>query len=442
MADFTLLYAVGSFSLHILTEWMFHKALNIDEKDIKWKGPPINHDLEKAFQRSFFSALQMIVIDCQKQSKPEDTLGQKKWLDQKFKQLAEKLSAIESSKSASKLFDSLDHLQSFLVADLELAQELKQEEAKERLIELALKDDSETPSCYYSQPCYYSQVEARLFEEVRDHFIREIKFNEPVRNILMAGGLAEMTAKINRLEHGQTRLEHGQTEMMKLLTELRDFRAATSWQAKIKMDIDLTSDLADDQILAIIKASKQGGLKTLRVEAGSVIVVMEGSEAAIRQLENLTEIAGYRIEKLTIIPGYPSTSLFKWLHKQFEDAMTVGWKTLEEIFGYKELAFRSDKTQRAKEFDLGNGTVVILLVQVEEKEPDIQVTLEVRAKDKGILPAGLTLLVSQETGESQTTQANEGNNYLQQEWVFSRQESFTVTLSLGNVEKTELFVFN
>jgi hypothetical protein len=37
------------------------------------------------------------------------------------------------------------------------------------------------------------------------------------------------------------------------------------WQAETKTNIDLTSDLADNQILAVDKDIKQRSLKTLRV---------------------------------------------------------------------------------------------------------------------------------------------------------------------------------
>jgi hypothetical protein len=169
--------------------------------------------------------------------------------------------------------------------------------------------------------------------------------------------------------------------------------------------------------------------------------VVEGSETATRQLEHLTEIAGCRIEKLIIIPGYPSSSLFKWLHKQFEDAVTAGWRTLEEVLGPAELVFmfRADSIQRAKELDLGNGNVFVLMIRIEETGDDFRVFLKVRAKDKGILPTGLTLSIFQDTGEPQTTQSTEGNDYLEQEWSFSRQETFTVTLSLGDNWVTEVF---
>lgn len=418
--------------LHILTEIVTHEARSHDDYVAKWHGKPINHDLQKALKRSFFSALQKITSDCQKEY-PKKSQSQV-WLALKFKELATQLkefSPLEDERE--RLFDSLDHLQFFLVLDPQLAKEVNPDDVRKRLIDFALAKATEAPECYTTQ------IEQRLFEEVRDYFIREVKQNEPVHNILMAGSQAEMTAKINRLERGQA-------EMMKLLTELRDFKATTSWQAKIKLDIDLASDLFDDQILAVIKTMRQQGLKTLRVEAGSVVIVAEGSETAIRQLENLTEIAGCRVEKLVIIPGYPlpetpTISLLKWLQKQFEEAVATGWQTLDEIFGPSELAFkfRANKIQRAKELDLGNGVLLVLLIQVcEEKDDDVRVTLEVRAKDKGTLPIGLTLSVFQDTGESRTTQASEGD-YLQQEWLFSLKETFTVTLTLGEIQVTEKF---
>jgi hypothetical protein len=211
-------------------------------------------------------------------------------------------------------------------------------------------------------------------------------------------------------------------------------------------DIDLNSGNSDAQFLKFIETSKQLGLTTLRIEAGSVIVMVAGSKKAIYQLKNLTEIAGCRIENLIIIPDYflpetPITSLLKWLQKQFEESVTTGWQPLDEIFGSGELAFkfRADKIQRAKELNLGNGVLLVLIIQVEEKANDIQVTLEVRAQNKETLPTGLTLSVFQDTGESQTNQVGKGDDYLRQEWLFSRQETFTVTLSLGNIQVTEKF---
>jgi len=432
MVEPVLTSMVVTAGIHILIEVLVHEARSIDDHIANWHGKPINHDLEKALKRSFHSAQQAIAFDCQ-QKEQKGSLFRIR-LSQKYRELMDTLKRLSpkerspSGNSREQLFDSLEHLQSFLVPDPQLAKELNQDDVKAQLIELALAEDPE------ASECYKTQIKERLFEEVRNYFIREIKTDERVRSILMAGSQAEMTAKIKQLERGQT-------EMMKLLTELRDFQAATSWQAKMKLGIDLTSDLSDDQILAVIKNLKQQGFKTLRVEAGCVVVVVEGSEIAIKQLENLTEIAGCRVEKLTIIPGYPSTSLLKWLQKQFEESVTAGWRTLEEVLGPAELAFmfRADKIQRAKELDLGNGVIFVLMMQVEENGDDIQVTLKVRAKDKGILPTGLTLSVSQDTGESQKTQASKSNDYLEQKWAFSRKETFTVKLSLDDMRVTEMF---
>ncbi len=52
MAEFTLLYMVGSAAIHILIEILTHAARSHDENVVKWSGKPVNHDLQKALKRS------------------------------------------------------------------------------------------------------------------------------------------------------------------------------------------------------------------------------------------------------------------------------------------------------------------------------------------------------------------------------------------------------
>jgi hypothetical protein len=437
MSDITALYLIASGSLHILTHVLVGKAEHKDKEMMIWHGKPINHDLEKALRRSFLSAQQTIAIDCQQVEKNNP------WLKQRITEIANELKGCSPSnefpKKREQLFNSLNDLLAFLTVNTQLAEELNQDSLKDQLIGFALLGCKDAPECYKAK------IEDRLFNEVRDYFIREIKQNEPVHNILMASSQAEMFAKINRLERGQE-------EIVKLLTELRDFKATTSWQAKMKLDIDLASNLFDDQILEIINTMRQQGLRTLRIEAGSVVMVLEGSKKDIKQLETLfksgqlNEIVGIPVKEIRVTSAStnPPTliKLNQWLIGIFEE----GWQTIETVFDTQNIVPtfgfpRGAKViRRAKVLDFNDQTVAVIIMIPEIVSDSMKIQVQIRSiGEKKLLPQYLQLRLEIDL-ESEESKVDKVIDVLDLEFTGHPGELFRVQVALENTIFTEDFV--
>jgi len=140
--------------------------------------------------------------------------------------------------------------------------------------------------------------------------------------------------------------------------------------------------------------------------------------------------------------------LSQWLQQNFTKAIEAGWQTLEEIFGVRELAFRTaaSKAQtikRAKRIAFNVKQTVVLVVELMPIEnQEISILLRVYAiEPQAELPENLTLILLSESGEPLAEiQASRHNNYLEQPLTAQSGEQFSVKLVLGEISIVEDFI--
>jgi len=159
----------------------------------------VNHDLQKAVRRSYFSALHDIISDCREELKQNDqpVLGiypssecrkGLNWLNQKDKYLEKERK--EQSDLVS--FHSLNEIQSLLNPSGTSAQEIIQE-VKQKIVAEVLKDDA-------APLCYQEAVKEKLFEQMCLYFAKEIKDKPNVRHIFDSQVLVQIDFRLQRIQ--------------------------------------------------------------------------------------------------------------------------------------------------------------------------------------------------------------------------------------------------
>jgi hypothetical protein len=409
------------------------QAISVVRQSLKKVGSSVQNELKTALQKSFLSAFQKVVLDCHKELYPHKFLGvlpiyplkhrnELKWLDKKRNQLAKELKRLEQGKSVDIPFISFDNNNEFL---LNLTDSLITEElqiVKEKLIAEALKD-SAIPDCYKKK------VKADLFEQVCCHFEWESNYNQVVHNFVM------------------------NTKLTKLIAQKDDATAT------ITLDVDIYN-LSTPQLLGIVEKLQQCGkdvtLKIRRIEAGSVKLILGGSQKGIRLIDKqfksgqLIEILGVKVKDICVEmpilpPRHIRVNLSQWLQNIFEE----GWQTVETILGNEKagLAFRNTTcTKRAKLIYLGTEHPVVLTVAIMQKD-DVEIVLRIHTTAK-YLPSNLKLSVLDELGVplldddgvALEAQARSIDNYIQLSLYGQPGEQFGVKVVLEDNSVIESFV--
>ncbi|MDM8558420.1 DUF1822 family protein [Candidatus Parabeggiatoa sp. HSG14] len=441
--------------LLILTTIMFGVAanntdrvlLNIFRKYLNKAGTVVHYELKKTLKRSFLAALQNIVLDCYKELYPHKFLGvfpvyppehkaDLKWLDQKRNQFARELKQLERENFVNTSFASVDEIESLLNTTDILTNENIQI-VKGKLIAEALKDD-------IVPECYERKVRADLFEPVRNHFTQEINHNPVVHNLFHTQLLAN---KIN--EQNST--------IQKLVNNV--LYASKKTAVTVNLDVDV-SGLCTPQLLAIIEELQQQGkdvtLKIRRIEAGSVKLVLEGTQKGIKRIEELfktgqlTEVSGIPIKEVHVeLPLLPSeqsslVKLAQWLQNNFVEAIKMGWLGLDMI--PTNVAFpvvRTTEIKRAKQVNLGMEHTVVLVIDIRQlNNQEIEVSLWLCATDEQTtLPKELKFtLFDKSSGIVREKIANGKDKFLPIKWSFNVGEQFCITIQLDNINVTENFV--
>jgi hypothetical protein len=424
---------------------------------LKTHSKPVNHDLQKALRRSFLSALQDITLDCLEKEPqflrysfpPQDL----RWLDQHYKTLAMQLAQLKRSQTTENSFRTLEDIQTLLTPQWQLPEERAQ--VKHKLIAEALSDDS-APKCYRDQ---VQHDQAGLFERVCDYFASEIKHNPAVRHIFDSQTLARIDAKLSeavaQIRYDLLGITHTLTQMNETLAQIKT-KLFTETTARIKMEVNL-ADFSVAQVVSIIQTMKQQGLTTLRIEAGSIIIVVAGQPSAIAQLHRLFNTGqlsqSLGVPVLEVRDGWEDeqashsskpVNLTAWLQYRFEEAVAAGWQTVEDVFGNRMLspAFMGEPlaVRRAKQIQVGDQQFdlrldlsqtdsqevkVVLVVYPTENQPRLPETLEIRVLQ------GETLLV-----EIPVQQHPKG---IRQELFFNRGEQFSLQVTLDGVSVMETF---
>ncbi len=140
--------------------------------------------------------------------------------------------------------------------------------------------------------------------------------------------------------------------------------------------------------------------------------------------------------------------LSQWLQNNFTKAIEMNWQTLEEIFGTKQLAFRTaaskaQSIKRAKHITFNVEQTIVLAVELTPLEnQEISILIHVSViEPQTELPENLTLILLSETGESLTEiQASSHNNYFKQPLKAKSGEQFSVKLVLEECSFMEKFI--
>lgn len=180
-----------------------------------------------------------------------------------------------------------------------------------------------------------------------------------------------------------------------------------------------------------------------RIEEGSVVLVLKGSQEAFEVMEalfqssQLTHLLGIPVENVCVdlaisIP----VNLSQWLQNNFTEAIQAGWQTLQEIFGTTTLtpAFRSNAVKRAKQILLPDDRALALILDLKPAEnQEISTNLGVYPiGNQTYLPENLKLTVY-ESGEilAEVSAPSQSEGMLQP-LFFLPGENFTVELLMGD----------
>lgn len=418
---------------------------------LKKSAKPVNHDLKKALRRAFLSALQNIVLDCHKELYPHKFMGilpnyppsdqeALNWLDQKRNQLAKVLKQLEQEQFQfiETAIISLEKIESLLNPTGQLADENRQI-VKDKLIAEALTSDTVIPDCYTQK------VKTQLFDSVCEHFLWEIKYNSVVHNIFDIQLLVQINAQLTEQK----------LAIQNIVNSSQSSPNHAGATAKITLEVEL-DDLSTPQLFAMLEELQKQGkditLKIRRIEEGSVILVLEGSQPGIERLEmlfnsgQLKKMSGILIKnmhvELVLSAAQTPIHLSQWLQNNFGEAIKAGWQTVEEILGTGQLAFRQVQVKRAKSIHLGEQTVVLVVELRTTEEQVIDIFLCVYPIDnKTDLPENLRLSLLSESGKLlEEIQAGNHKNYLEQPLDGVSGERFSVKLALDESSVTEDFI--
>jgi len=457
-------------------------------------GRLVNYDLQRAIRRSFLSALQTIALECHAELVgsslmryrgqpvyPPQHRDELQWLDLKLKQLVRDIKQIERIESIESPLSSLDEIEALLTPSGKLASE-RMEVVKEKLLAEVL---SESPA----SECYAAKVKAVLFERVCDHFASEIKHNQAVGNIFESQLLAQINAN---LSEQKLRIQDLENSLSQKTFEAR-------WQVKLEVNTENLDTLPLEAIVEHLRElSGDISLTIRRIEAGSIVLVFEGSQQGFERIEalfkagQLAELLGVRIEEVrsgstdapleslsslesasltgsnahasgqqsdasvavsmsmvSEVADQVQVNLSQWLQSNFAEATQGGWLALEEIFGIRTglPAFRSKglaTVRRAKLMNFGNPLqkqAVALLVELTPSEnQQISVLLQVYPMENVMyLPKNLTLSVVYKTDIGEV-QAQSEHNCLEMEFFGQAGEEFSVQVALGDISVRENFV--
>ena len=281
--------------------------------NLKKKGKKkINHDLQRAVKRSFLSAIQDIILECQNKLRqtasrkypllgnleyPDEYRKDVRWLDGKFKELVRELKQIEHSDNISPIFDSFDEIELLLKPTGGPAQE-KFQAFEKKLVAVALKDVT-------APECYQEKVKADLFQRMCDKFAKEIKYTPEVYNIFTATILPQINQTLLK---NQQKLQDIEALLQPSLTHinerLKNIENILQPKYDKKVEITLGTDfesLSLPELWEIIeKLQQKVKIKMLSTEIGSIKLIFETTEKGAKEIDLL-----FRTGRLGKILGKP-----------------------------------------------------------------------------------------------------------------------------------------
>ncbi len=145
-----------------------------------------------------------------------------------------------------------------------------------------------------------------------------------------------------------------------------------------------------------------------------------------------------------VAPSQTSVNLSRWLQNNFVEAVQAGWQTIEEMFGQRQVAFRSAVVRRAKQIDLGGSHTFVMTVDVSsETDEEMEIGILLRLYPTGnqtYLPENLKLIVLDESGATfREVAARSNDDWIQYQLTGSPGDRFSVLVALGELSLIENF---
>ena len=230
---------------------------------------------------------------------------------------------------------------------------------------------------------------------------------------------------------------------------------------KPNLEIKLRGTISEvkPQVVAILSALEESGKDKfiiLGINSGSVVLVLKGSPEGLKRLEymfkvgQMTELEGFVVEDVRFVTAQSQESILdskikinltQWLQNNFAEAIETGWLTFVEIFGTKRPAFRSQSVKRAKQIQLGDIAINLLVELDPQPNQEINLFLGVYpATESARLPDNLQIGIVMENGDVLTTYSTASDEAVAwDDFVFEPGEQFSLEISLGQLTNREFF---
>ncbi|MCT7965584.1 DUF1822 family protein [Laspinema sp. D1] len=237
------------------------------------------------------------------------------------------------------------------------------------------------------------------------------------------------------------------------------------WRLSIDVSEISPENLAQIQAL-LQQIPGNASMRLDKIEQGSIQLVFNGYLAGFEQIRErfetgeLSQLLGVTILGVQLEPMIeqsPPVNLSLWLQTAVNDVIDEGWQTIDELFGMRSPAFRSDLANYAKDIEpgpdlptiqqgksivLGTASLALLVKLSQESEEGIDILVRVfPIQESTDLPEQLKLMVLDEQGEVlEEVTAGRGNNCIEQPLSGEPGEGFVLKLELGELSATESFI--
>jgi len=238
---------------------------------------------------------------------------------------------------------------------------------------------------------------------------------------------------------------------------------------KWRLSIEV-SEISPEQLEQIQTLLQQipgnASLRLDKIEEGSIRLVFNGYLAGFERVRELFESGelskhlGVKVLDIQLEPVSEQpdpVNLSGWLQSQMNQAIDAGWQTIDELFGMRSPAFRSDLASYAKDIEpepdlptiqqgksivLGTASLALLVKLSQESEGEIDILVRVfPIQESTNLPEELKLMVLDEQGEIlEEVPAGRGNNCIEQPLSGEPGEGFVIKLEFGGLSVTESFI--
>ena len=237
------------------------------------------------------------------------------------------------------------------------------------------------------------------------------------------------------------------------------------WRLSIEVS-EITPEQLEQIQTLLQQIPGNASLRLDKIEKGSIRLVFNGSLAGFERVRELFETGelserlGVRVLEVGLEPEIEQpqpVNLSAWLENQLNQAIEAGWQTIDELFGMRSPAFRSDLASYAKDIEpgpdlptiqqgkaivLGTASLALLVKLSQESEGEVDILVRVfPIQESTVLPEQLKLMVLDEQGEVlEEVSAGRGNNCIEQPLSGEPGEGFVIKLELGELSATESFI--